>query len=47
MRRGLTEEERYRVADDVVDWLQQHGDPWPVVTTVAGYDGQGLFDATD
>jgi hypothetical protein len=25
---GLTEEERYRVADDVVHQLKQHGDPW-------------------
>jgi hypothetical protein len=24
----LTEEERYRVADDVVHRLKQHGDPW-------------------
>jgi hypothetical protein len=24
----LTEEERYRVADDVVHQLKQHGDPW-------------------
>ncbi len=28
LRQGLTEEERYRVADDVVDRLQQRGDPW-------------------
>ena len=28
LQQGLTEEERYRVADDVVDRLQQHGDPW-------------------
>ena len=28
LREGLTEEERYRVADDVVDRLKQHGDPW-------------------
>lgn len=28
LRQGLTEEERYRVADDVVLRLQQHGDPW-------------------
>lgn len=25
---GLTEDERYRVADDVVDRLKQYGDPW-------------------
>lgn len=28
LRLGLTEEERYRVANDVVDQLQKHGDPW-------------------
>jgi hypothetical protein len=27
-RTELTEEERYRVADDVVHQLKQHGDPW-------------------
>ena len=27
-REELTEEERYRVADDVVHQLKQHGDPW-------------------
>jgi hypothetical protein len=28
LREELTEEERYRVADDVVHHLKQHGDPW-------------------
>ncbi len=28
LREELTEEERYRVADDVVHRLRQHGDPW-------------------
>jgi len=28
LRQELTEEERYRVADDVVLQLKQHGDPW-------------------
>lgn len=27
LRQGLTEEERFAVADDVVRRLQQHGDP--------------------
>jgi hypothetical protein len=27
-RKELSEEERYRVADDVVYRLKQHGDPW-------------------
>lgn len=28
LRQGLTEDERYRVADDVVQRLQRHVDPW-------------------
>jgi hypothetical protein len=28
VRQGLREEERFRVADDVVPRLQEHGDPW-------------------
>ena len=28
LRHELSEEERFRVADDVVHRLQQHGDPW-------------------
>ncbi len=28
LRQELTEEERYRVADDVVHHLKQHGDSW-------------------
>jgi hypothetical protein len=28
LHQGLTEDERYRVADDVVNRLQAHGDPW-------------------
>ena len=28
LRQGLSEGERYRVADDVVHRLQQSGDPW-------------------
>ena len=28
LRQELTEEERYRVANDVVQRLKQHGDPW-------------------
>ncbi len=30
LRQGLSEEERFLVADDVVHQLQQHGDPWPL-----------------
>jgi hypothetical protein len=28
LKEGLTEEERYAVADHAVDQLKQHGDPW-------------------
>jgi hypothetical protein len=28
LRQGLSEEERYQIAYDVVQRLQQHGDPW-------------------
>jgi hypothetical protein len=28
LRQGLSEDERYLVADDVVRSLQEHGDPW-------------------
>lgn len=28
LKAGLTEDERYRVADDVVLRLKQYGDPW-------------------
>lgn len=28
LRHELSEEERFRVADDVVHHLKQHGDPW-------------------
>jgi len=28
LRQGLSEDERYLIADDVVHRLQQHGDPW-------------------
>ena len=28
LRQELTEEERYRVANDVVHRLKQHGNPW-------------------
>ena len=28
LRQGLTEDERYAVADHVVAQLKEHGDPW-------------------
>ncbi len=41
LRHGLTEEERYRVADDVVDRLQQHGDPWRLSEELPDVTGKG------
>ncbi len=41
LRQGLTEEERYRVAGDVVDRLQQHGDIWPLPEPLPDMTGKG------
>jgi len=41
LRQTLTEEERYRVADDVVDRLQQHGDPWRLSEDLPQVTGKG------
>jgi len=42
LRQGLSEEERYRVADDVVHRLQQHGDPWRLADDLPLPAGQGF-----
>lgn len=47
LRQGLTEEERYRVADDVVNQLQGGGDPWRLSEPFAGNDGQRIFGANE
>jgi hypothetical protein len=41
LRQGLSEEERYRVADDVVDRLQKHGDPWHLSEDLPEVTGKG------
>lgn len=41
LRQGLTEEERYLVADDVVHRLQQHGDPWRLSEDLPDVTGKG------
>jgi len=41
LRQGLSEEERYRVADDVVHRLQQHGDPWRLNDDLPATTGKG------
>ncbi len=42
LKRGLTEEERYRVADDVMNRLQQNGDPWRLSEDLPDVTGKGL-----
>ncbi len=42
LRQGLTEDERYRVADDVVHRLQQHGDPWRLADDLPPATGKGF-----
>ncbi len=41
LRQGLTEDERYAVADDVVQSLQQHGDPWRLSEELSDPTGMG------
>jgi len=47
LRQGLSEEERYRVADDVVHRLQQHGDPWRLADDLPPPAGQGFSTPRD
>jgi hypothetical protein len=42
LRQGLSEDERYRVADDVVRQLQPHGDPWRLSEDLPGVTGKGF-----
>jgi len=42
LRRGLSEDERYRVADDVVQRLKQHGDPWRLSDELPPLAGKGF-----
>jgi hypothetical protein len=42
LRQGLSEEERYRVADDVVHRLKQHGDPWRLSDDLPPATGKGF-----
>ena len=44
LRHAITEEERYRVADDVVRRLQDRGDPW-CLREEPRSAWQGTFDA--
>jgi hypothetical protein len=42
LRHGLAEKERYRVADDVVCRLKQHGDPWRPSDDLPPVNGKGF-----
>ena len=42
LRQGLSEAERYRVADDVVHRLKQHGDPWRLSEDLPPMTGKGF-----
>jgi hypothetical protein len=42
VRQGLSEEERFRVADDVVLRLQEHGDPWRLSEDPPPLPGKGF-----
>jgi hypothetical protein len=41
LRHGLSEEERYLVADDVVQRLREHGDPWRLSEELPEATGKG------
>jgi hypothetical protein len=41
LRQGLTEDERFLVADDVVQRLQAHGDPWRLSEELPSETGKG------
>ncbi len=42
LRQGLSEDERYRVADEVVHRLKQHGDPWGLSEDLPPVSGKGF-----
>jgi hypothetical protein len=41
LRQGLSEEERYVIADDVVHRLHQNGDPWRLSEELSDVTGKG------
>ncbi len=41
LRQGLSENERFLIADDVVQRLQQHGDPWDLSQELPPTTGKG------
>jgi len=42
LRQGLSEEERFLVADDVVHQLRQHGDPWALSQEVTPHPAKPI-----
>jgi len=42
LRQGLSEDERYLIADDVVHRLQQHGGPWRLSEDLPKVAGRGF-----
>jgi len=40
-RQGLSENERFLIADDVVERLRQHGDPWRLSEELPPVNGKG------
>lgn len=42
LRQGLSEDERFRVADDVVYRLKAHGDPWRLSEDLPPLTGKGF-----
>ena len=41
LRQGLSENERFLIADDVVQRLQQYGDPWDLSQELPPTTGKG------
>ena len=41
-RQGLSEEEQFTVASDVVNQLQRHGDPWRLSEELPDVTGKGF-----
>jgi hypothetical protein len=41
LRQGLSEDERFLIADDVVERLRQHGDPWRLSEELPPVSGKG------
>jgi len=47
LRQGLSEDERYLVADDVVHQLRQDADPWRLSEELPKATSKGYLNAAD